>query len=249
LGTNQPPVQWIPWVVSGGQRPEREANCSLVSNAEVKSAWSCTFTPPYVFMAWWLFKPRGSLTLTVVVTITVVLFKYCDSFCFPFHVLDTHWQQFTCCHSVNTVRVADLRLQTEAVLSYSCQLLISCVSCFWQKKLIKLLAHDGGKDCVIKPNIKLDRIWREVSSMESDAVHVAGCCVRAAVCWLRGVRAEVALAYSHKSEPWQIAAAFRLLSTLCVFPGVLARRFGPVWTSQVVPTSREMGGQVFLRVC
>jgi hypothetical protein len=38
--------------------PEREADHSAPSSAEVKNAWSYTSTPQYVFMAWYLVKHR-----------------------------------------------------------------------------------------------------------------------------------------------------------------------------------------------
>jgi hypothetical protein len=41
----QPPIQWVPKV----KQPGREAYHSRLSNAEVKNAWSYTFTPPYTF--------------------------------------------------------------------------------------------------------------------------------------------------------------------------------------------------------
>jgi len=42
----------------GVKRPGREADHSPPSSAEVKNAWSCTSTPPYVFTAWCLVKYR-----------------------------------------------------------------------------------------------------------------------------------------------------------------------------------------------
>jgi len=35
---------------------------SPTSSAEVKNVWSCTSTPPYVPMAWWLIKHRKGFT-------------------------------------------------------------------------------------------------------------------------------------------------------------------------------------------
>jgi hypothetical protein len=37
---------------SGVKWPGREADYSPPSGAEVKNAWSCIFTPPYMFMSW-----------------------------------------------------------------------------------------------------------------------------------------------------------------------------------------------------
>jgi hypothetical protein len=58
-GPTQPPIQWVqgflsPWV----RRPGREVDNSPPSSAEVKYPSSCTSSPPYVFMAWCLFKHR-----------------------------------------------------------------------------------------------------------------------------------------------------------------------------------------------
>jgi len=55
LRTTQPPIQ----LVSGKFSPEikwpgREAGYLPPSSAEVKNAWSCTSTSPYVFMEWCL---------------------------------------------------------------------------------------------------------------------------------------------------------------------------------------------------
>jgi hypothetical protein len=65
LGPTQPPIQWIPGTLSlGVKRQGREADHSLPSSAEVKNAWSYTFTPQYVFMAWCLVKHRDNFTFT-----------------------------------------------------------------------------------------------------------------------------------------------------------------------------------------
>jgi hypothetical protein len=37
-------------------RPEREADYSPSRNTEVEDGWKYTFTPSYVFMAWYLVK-------------------------------------------------------------------------------------------------------------------------------------------------------------------------------------------------
>jgi hypothetical protein len=53
-GPTQPPVQWVPRALSPGlKRPEREADNSPPSSAEVKNAWRCTSAHPHVFMAWY----------------------------------------------------------------------------------------------------------------------------------------------------------------------------------------------------
>jgi hypothetical protein len=59
LGPTQPPIQWVPAVLSlGVQRLGREAEHSPPSSAEVKNVWSYTSTPQYVFTAWCLVKHR-----------------------------------------------------------------------------------------------------------------------------------------------------------------------------------------------
>jgi hypothetical protein len=48
----QPPIQWVPGVISPGvKRPGREADYSPPASAEVKKMWIYTSTPPYAFMA------------------------------------------------------------------------------------------------------------------------------------------------------------------------------------------------------
>jgi hypothetical protein len=56
LGTTQPPSQWVPGALS----PEREADHSPPTSAEVVKTWVYTSTPPYVFMA------QGQLYLTFI---------------------------------------------------------------------------------------------------------------------------------------------------------------------------------------
>jgi len=45
------------------KQPVCEADHSHPSSAEVKDAWSYTFTSPYIFMVWYLVKHRDSFTL------------------------------------------------------------------------------------------------------------------------------------------------------------------------------------------
>jgi hypothetical protein len=66
LGPTQPPVRWVPGVLSlEVKRPEREADHSAPSSAEVKNAWSYTSIPQYAFMAWCLVKHGDNFTLPV----------------------------------------------------------------------------------------------------------------------------------------------------------------------------------------
>jgi hypothetical protein len=47
LGPTQPPIQWVPGVLTlGVKQPRCEAEHSPPSSAEVKNAWSYTSTPP-----------------------------------------------------------------------------------------------------------------------------------------------------------------------------------------------------------
>jgi len=48
-------------MVPGVKRPGRVADRSPSSTAEVKNAWSYTSTPQYVFISWFLVKPRDKL--------------------------------------------------------------------------------------------------------------------------------------------------------------------------------------------
>jgi hypothetical protein len=51
LGPTQPPIQWAPGVLSPEVKlPEREADHSPPTRAEVKKSWVYTCTPPYFLM-------------------------------------------------------------------------------------------------------------------------------------------------------------------------------------------------------
>jgi hypothetical protein len=57
LRSTQPLVQLIPAALSRGvKRPGREADHSPLYTVEVKNAYSCTYTPTYVFVVWCLTK-------------------------------------------------------------------------------------------------------------------------------------------------------------------------------------------------
>jgi hypothetical protein len=61
LGSTQPPIQRVIGALSlAVKRPGREAEHPPLSSAEVKNAWSYTFTPQYVFMARCLVKHRDN---------------------------------------------------------------------------------------------------------------------------------------------------------------------------------------------
>jgi hypothetical protein len=66
MGPTQPPIQWVPGTLSlGVQRPEREADHSPTSSAEVKNVWSYTFIPPirFRYMVLSYRKAQGKLYL------------------------------------------------------------------------------------------------------------------------------------------------------------------------------------------
>jgi hypothetical protein len=48
---------------TGGSFPGVKADHPPTSSADVKNAWSCTSTPPYVFMPWDLVKHRDNFTV------------------------------------------------------------------------------------------------------------------------------------------------------------------------------------------
>jgi len=70
LGPTQPPIRWVPGAFTPrAKRPGREADHLPLCSAEVKNAWSYTYTPPIrfhgvvnygrdVFMAWCFVKQR-----------------------------------------------------------------------------------------------------------------------------------------------------------------------------------------------
>jgi hypothetical protein len=58
LGPTKTPIDWVTEV----KRPSRGADYSLPSGAEIKNSWSCTSTPPHVFLAWYLLNHRGNFT-------------------------------------------------------------------------------------------------------------------------------------------------------------------------------------------
>jgi hypothetical protein len=65
----QPPIQRVPGALSlWVKKPEREADHSPPSSAEVKNTWSYTSTPPYAFTDWCLVKHRNNFTFTLVIT-------------------------------------------------------------------------------------------------------------------------------------------------------------------------------------
>jgi hypothetical protein len=66
LEPNQLSIQWTPGVLSPRvKRLDREPDHTIPSNAEVKNELRYTFTPPYVFMAWYLVKHREKFTFLV----------------------------------------------------------------------------------------------------------------------------------------------------------------------------------------
>jgi hypothetical protein len=66
LGPTQPPIQWVPVTLSPAvKRPGREAHHSCPSTAEVKKAWSYTFTPLCVLMAWCLVKHSDDFIVVI----------------------------------------------------------------------------------------------------------------------------------------------------------------------------------------
>jgi hypothetical protein len=71
LGPTQPPIKWVPGVLSlGVQWQRREADHSPESSDEIMNAWSYTSAPQYVFMAWCLVKHRDTFTfINVYVTV------------------------------------------------------------------------------------------------------------------------------------------------------------------------------------
>jgi hypothetical protein len=52
LGSTQPPIKWVPGVLSPGvKRPGNEVDHSPAASADTKEMWIYTSIPPYTFMA------------------------------------------------------------------------------------------------------------------------------------------------------------------------------------------------------
>jgi len=67
LGPTQPPIQWVPAILTpGAERPGREAGHLPPSGTEVKNAWRYTSTLQYVFMEWCLVKHKENFTFTLI---------------------------------------------------------------------------------------------------------------------------------------------------------------------------------------
>jgi hypothetical protein len=66
LGPTQPPIQWVPGVLSlGVKQPARQADNLPLSSAEIKDAWSYASTPQYTFMAWCSVKAQAHIYFTL----------------------------------------------------------------------------------------------------------------------------------------------------------------------------------------
>jgi hypothetical protein len=77
LGPTQPPIQWVPAVLSLGlKQPRRDADHSPPSSA-VKNAWSYTYTPQYAFMAWCSVEAQEQLYfyLTLLLVFMVIVLR------------------------------------------------------------------------------------------------------------------------------------------------------------------------------
>jgi hypothetical protein len=64
--STQPPIEWRPGSVSlKVQWSVHKADAAPPPSTEVINVWSCTSTPQYVFMVWWLIKHRDNFTFTL----------------------------------------------------------------------------------------------------------------------------------------------------------------------------------------
>jgi hypothetical protein len=80
-GPTQPPVQWVPGVLSLGVRwVGREADHSLPSSAEVKNAWSYTSPPQYASMAWCSVKRKAQEQLYLTWSHSIYMYQECETF-------------------------------------------------------------------------------------------------------------------------------------------------------------------------
>jgi len=85
LGPIQSPIHWVMGPLSPGLKwPRREADHWPPSSAKAKNEWSYTFTPPYIFMAWYLIKQGMHFHCVVLNWVQGQLYIY---FCFEKSVL------------------------------------------------------------------------------------------------------------------------------------------------------------------
>jgi hypothetical protein len=74
LGLTQPPNQWAPGAISLGVKLLRcEADHPPPSIPMLRTVWSYTSTPQYVFMAWFLVRHRDNFTFTFHNIIRVII--------------------------------------------------------------------------------------------------------------------------------------------------------------------------------
>jgi hypothetical protein len=72
LEPTQPPIQWVAGGLSlGVKRPEREADHSPPSSAEVKNAWSYYFHSSNTFMALCSVKVQGQLYIYLYLSLKI----------------------------------------------------------------------------------------------------------------------------------------------------------------------------------
>jgi hypothetical protein len=101
LEPTQPPNQWVPDALFPGvKRPGCEADHSFPSSAEVKNAWNCTSTHPFVFMAWGLIKYRIGLH-DVVLTQAQENFMFLPNVIRVIKLRTTRWKGYIECIMVD----------------------------------------------------------------------------------------------------------------------------------------------------
>jgi hypothetical protein len=74
LGPTQLPIQLVSGALSLGVKgPEREADHSPPSSAEVKNTWNYTSTPQCVFLAWCLVRHRDNFIFLLYFTFKLII--------------------------------------------------------------------------------------------------------------------------------------------------------------------------------
>jgi hypothetical protein len=154
-------VASYPIFLPGVKRPELESDHSPLCSAEVKNAWSCTSTTPYLITLWCLIQVRGNFTLAGFEVLTRVVMK-------------SRPTVGPCCHHFESRRLSETRNQ-QAESKVTSTRVVSFISrpLYFREKdpgtrlIWKWMGSVTGLDNMEKRNIsccswKSSRRWRKI---------------------------------------------------------------------------------------